>query len=441
MDLPEIKKDPKKEKSEAPEKNQNIILVVALPGVAVAEKFVEFKKKNDNKYRIAVIHNAKAANKEEEEAFSKFDIAIICDFDDPKSIVDNLRPYRDELLAVTCRMESRIEWFRKLVPFVPYLRTPTSESLSWSTNKIEMRKRFLEFDKTIAPAFHVVSDAKKKTLTTVEEKVGYPLVVKPSGLAQSLLVSIGYHKEELEKTLKGAFKTINRIYKGRGQTTEPQILVEQQMEGELYSIDAYVDSRGKVTCCPLVAVKTGRAIGFDDFFGYQQMTPANVKKESIAEAEEAVRKAVHALGLRSTTAHVELMRTEEGWKIVEVGPRIGGFRDVMYRLSYGIDHTENDIFTRIPKTVSVPQKIKGYTVAFKFFAKKEGKITTLTGIKKAQQLKSFHSITINKKIGDKAVFAKNGGTSIFNMFLFNEDRSKLLADIRRLEQMIKIETE
>ena len=62
----------------------------------------------------------------------------------------------------------------------------------------------------------------------------------------------------------------------------------------------------------------------------------------------------------------------------------------------------------------------------------------MKGIKKIETLNSFHSITINKKVGDRSIFAKNGGRSVFNVVFYNADRSKLLADIRRLEKMVHI---
>ena len=74
----------------------------------------------------------------------------------------------------------------------------------------------------------------------------------------------------------------------------------------------------------------------------------------------------------------------------------------------------------------------------KWFTDQEGTITEMKGIKKIESLKSFHSIAINKKVGDRAVFAKNGGLSIFNVLLHNKNRSDLLADIRRIEQMMYI---
>jgi len=421
---------------------KNIILFVGTIPKYVIENIRSYELANDRKFRIALIYDKKdkELRGKEKEFEETYDIALSCELDNDDKIAEALAPYREDLLAITSRQEKTIPHFRKIIPHVPYLRTPTSKSLDWATQKVLMRRRFRTYDKKISPDFVLAQDAKKKTLIKMEEKLGFPVIVKPAGLAQSILVGICFHHEELEIFLKKSFTRMRRIYKETKGRGEPEILVEQFLEGELYSTDAYVSSRGRVIFCPLVSIKTGRSIGFDDFFGYQQMTPALLNKESIEEAECTAKKGVHALGLRSTTAHIELLKTEKGWKLVEIGPRIGGFRDQMYSKSFGINHTINDILIRIPEKISVPKKVLGHSASLKFFAKKEGILTKMTGIKKVQELESVYDIKIHKKLGEKCAFAKNGGLSVFNIMLFNEDRSKLLADIRRLEQTIVIET-
>src|SRR3989338_5396481 len=114
---------------------------------------------------------------------------------------------------------------------------------------------------------------------------------------------------------------------------------------------------------------------------------------------------------------------------------------MMYDFSFGINHTVNDILVKTGGKPILPKKLKGYAVAMKFFAKQEGKLSKLQGIKKAQELKSFKKIYVHKKIGDSCAFAKHGGSSVFDVIMFHKDRSELLADIRRLEKMIGIETE
>lgn len=361
------------------------------------------------------------------------------DFDSTVSIRNAIDKYSDRLLSITCQYENSIPHFEKIIPYVPYLDTPTQSSLEWSTDKIAMRHLLKTHDKSLVPKYAVIKDSTEQSIARAEKAVGYPLVVKPAGLASSMLVSVCYHREEFEATLKKTFKTIDKVYKSRMGRGVPKILVEQMMDGEMYSVDIYVNGRGNTYVTPLVHVKTGRSIGFDDFFGYQQMTPTRLLKSHIDDANHAAVKALKALGLRSTIAHVELMHTDKAWKIIEVGPRMGGFRHDLYQLSFGINHILNDILIRIPQKPIIPKKVKGYSVALKMFAKKEGKLKSITGLKKVRALDSFKDIDINKNIGDELKFAKNGGGSVMDIILFNRSRSDLLADIRRLEKALIFE--
>ncbi len=423
------------------QKQKNILLYVStIPEYAI-DSIRQYSKETGTKYRIGLIVDSKLkSDKPKEISPGKIDVIISCDFNSPFSIQKALKPYLGELLIITCRAENKIKSFSKIVPHLPYLSNPTSQSLEWASNKILMRKRLQIHNKNITPAFTVIENYDRTTIKNIEEQVGYPLVVKPNGLAASQLVSICYHREELQKVLKKVFKKVDLLDKNFDKNEKTKILIEQFMDGEMYSIDGYVNRRGKVYFCPMVHVKTGRSIGFDDFFGYQQITPTLLNKQSILAAEYVAQEAVHALALRSTTAHIEMMKTESGWKIIELGARIGGFRHMMYKMSYGIDHTLNDIRIHIPEKPVISRKKLGYTVAMKFFAKKEGTLTKLKGIKKIQELKSFKSISIHKSIGDQCLYAKHGGKSVFDLIMFNKDRSKLLADIRRVEQTLEIAT-
>ncbi|MBI2989989.1 MAG: ATP-grasp domain-containing protein [Candidatus Magasanikbacteria bacterium] len=423
-------------------KERNIILYVGKLYGHMIDAIKEYEKKEKEKLRIGLFYDSRQKLDEyTESTLDRIDLKLSCDAGSDEMIQNTLMPYQDEILALTSRAEDQIPLLKTLIPHIPYINGPTEKSLRWAAEKISCRQRLKVFDPNITPPFTLVTDLSKQNVKDIEDAVGYPLMVKPSGLAASRLVSVCFHREELEEVLKKVFKKIETAYKeghGRGN---PEILVERYMEGEMYSIDAYVSPDGKTYFCPPVHIKTGKSIGFDDFFGYQQITPTLLNEANINMAKSVAREAIKALALRSTTAHVELMKTEEGWKIIEVGPRVGGFRHMMYEFSYGINHTMNDVLIRISKKPQIPKKIKGYTVAMKFFAKKEGKLSKLTGIKKAQELKSFKRLYVNKKIGDLCDFAKHGGSSVFNIIMFNKERSDLLADIRRLEQTIEIEVE
>jgi biotin carboxylase len=365
-------------------------------------------------------------------------IVIQCDFSSPLALQKALAPYRHRFLAVTCRAEKNVPLLKKVIPYVPYLNTPTELSLDWTTDKIRMRQLLRNYDRTISPKFLVVHDALPATLDRIEKAVGFPLIIKPAGLAASLLVSLVFHREELETYLKNTVRKIDQIYKKKKGRGEPQILVEEFMDGAMYSIDSYVNQRGVVYHTPLVHVKTGRSVGFEDFFGYMRITPVQLKPHKVEAARRVAEKAIEALGLRSTTCHIELMKTEDGWKIIELGPRMGGFRHDMYEQSYGLDHSMNDILIRMPKKPVLTKKIRGFTVVMQFYSHQKGRLQSIEGVNRARKLESFSSIQLKKKIGDMCDFARNGDDPIFDIVLFNKNRSNLLADIRRLEQAVNI---
>lgn len=422
------------------EPKQDLVLYVGAVYNHMLDALQKYSKVKKRRLRIGLIHDSRQKlDQYTQAAINRLDLVLSCDTNQPTAIQNMILPYQNEILALTCRSERHIPMLGRIIPNTPYVNTPTTESLRWSSDKIAMRERLATHNKTITPAFVVVDKTDKSSIKQIEEEIGYPLIVKPSGLASSVLVTICYHREELEETLGRIFKKIDGIYKKNDFLHEPKVLIEEYMEGEMYSIDAYISPHGKIFLCPMVYIKTGKKIGFDDFFGYFQITPPILNRDNTQDAQKVAHEAIIALGLRSTTAHIEMMRTEQGWKIIEAGARVGGFRHMLYEYSYGFNHTANDLAIHIPEKPVILRTIKGYTVAMKFYAKEEGKLEKLTGLKKSQELKSFKKIYINKKIGDPCLYAKHGGSSVFNIILHNEDRSKLLADVRRLEQMVDIE--
>ncbi len=367
-------------------------------------------------------------------------ILLTVDFSDTEALQNVLKPYVDDILTATFLGDGNAPHLRKVIPLIPNCVLPTETSIKWTSEKTQMRALLRNYDKSIAPNFLVAHDGSPETITKIEKRVGYPMVVKPSGLAGSLLVSICYHREELEKVLTQTFKKIDQVYKLKRGRGAPAILVEEFMEGDMYSIDAYVNARGVVYFAPLVYVKTGREVGFDDFFGYMRITPTQLNASHTESAQEVAAKGIKAVGMRSTTCHIELMRTETGWKVIELGSRIGGNRHSMYELSFGIDHSLNDLLIRLSRKPLLPKKIKGYTAVMEFYAKEEGRLEKIQGLFKIEALESVQKVRVLKEIGDKCTFAKYGGSPVLRMTLFNPVRSNVLADIRRLEQYLNIIT-
>lgn len=434
-----VKKHSQQKKDFTAFKDRDIILFAGITNIAILNKAYDFTRKEN--YKLGMIYDKKSKIEDEKALDQYLDFRVVCDLSSHADIVKTLKPYEENIKAVMSRSDSNIKSFSKIIPHVPYVRTPSAESLIWSNDKIQMRRILRAYNKRITPKFMVVRDFKKTTLKKIQDKIDLPVVLKPVNLNLSMFVTVAYHEDEMKEGIKKILNGVKKANKNAKVSTTPEVLVEDFMEGDMYSIDSHVSSRGTIYHCPPVYIKTGFQIGFDDFFGYLQITPTRLKKSSIENAQLVCEEAIHALGLRSTTVHTELMKTEDGWKVIEVNPRIGGFRDKLYELSFGFSLTENDIKIRIPQSPTIKTKAQGYSAVMKVFAKKEGEITSLKGIKRIMSLKSLSSISQHKKVGDRVKYAKNGGKSVADIFFYNADRSKVLADIRRCEQMLKIEVE
>jgi len=161
-------------------KNKDIILFVGKIFEHMVESVKEIENNNKQRYKIAFLYDSRLKLKAEmKEAIRNVDIAIQCDFHDPSAIQKALLPYNDQLLAVTCRGEDQIPNFAKIIPHVPYLRTPTSESLNWATDKLLMRRRLRIHNKKITPAYAVVTNTDKISLNKIEKQTCRDMLSPP----------------------------------------------------------------------------------------------------------------------------------------------------------------------------------------------------------------------------------------------------------------------
>jgi hypothetical protein len=362
---------------------------------------------------------------------------IAVDFDDAKSIREALFSIKNNIFAVVSQYENSVLELKKLVPYLPYLPTPTESSLVWATEKKFMRDLMRAYDETLVPYYKEVHNVDDTILTEIETQTVYPLIIKPSGLEGSLLVSKVENHDELKSGLEKGFIQIQDAYNVWIKRQKPFFLVEEFMDGDMFSIDVYINELGDGVCTPIVEVITGKKVGYDDFFGYMRRTPVHISDES--DAQKTAIAACHALGLRSVTAHVELMRLTNGtWKIIELGPRIGGYRHDLYKLSFGINHIMNDILIRADEKPIVPKEARGYSALFNIYGRSEGTLMSVGGVDEVKKLSSFVSIKQVLAVGEKALFAKHNGDQVFDILLFNENKEIFDAECEKLESLLTI---
>jgi biotin carboxylase len=384
---------------------------------------------------LDISYSSKENRKKDTTGFFK---EIVCDFNDPNELQRVIKPYADRLLAVTCRYETAIEPFRKLIPFLPYIPTPSESSLVWALEKPLMRDRMRNYDERLVPKYQYFDSYDAAAVDKLTKDFTLPVIVKPAGLAESLLVTRCDTREEMHKCLKRTFAVIKKVYAREHRHTQPGLLVEEMMQGDMYSTDAYVTHTGEVFCLPLVKVVTAHSIGLPGFYSYRHILPVNLPEAEIRAAFDVSEAAIKALNLSATTTHIELFYTPQGWKVIELGARLGGYREALYREAYGIEHYYNDLAVRMGMEPIMPTTLIRHAAGMNMYAEEEGTIEAITGVEEAQKLESVVFVECHAKPGDPAQFAENGGKLIVDGIFSNKDADQLEADVAKARELIHI---
>lgn len=408
------------------------------PGLVTALKKHSRRLGRPLKGVVLIDTNPSVASRERARDDSGLFEEIRCDFDDTSRLQSILKEYQYNLLAVTCRRENSMSSFKKVLPFLPYVNSPSESAILWATEKHLMRDRLRDYDIDLVPKYRYLAGPGTMSAENISRELAFPVIVKPTGLAASILVTRCDDLYELKSCLNRTFQIINDVYErelGRGR---PGVLVEEMIRGDMYSIDAYVDSKGKIFFLPLVGVITAHSVGLEGFYSHSFVIPTGLPEKEIKAAHKASADAIRALNLNSSTAHIELFRSPEGWKIIELGPRIGGYREALYREAYGIDHYYNDLAIRMDIEPEIPAEPIAHATSFNIYPDEEGEIIDIAGLEEAKRIESLIDIKCHAKPGDLAFFAGNGGRFIVDGTLCNKDPHKLNDDLLRVRNTIQI---
>jgi biotin carboxylase len=363
---------------------------------------------------------------------------IKVDFDNDASIKHALEQIKGEIAGIVCRGDGNIQYLRKLVRHLPpSVLVASEESLAIATNKRFMRQVFKEKCPELSPAFVQVDGAEDRDLLMVEQNLKYPVIVKPANLMSSMLIQSCDNREELTKALKETFDQINIIYEREGRLETPQVIVEEFLEGDFYSVDAYIGDAGEVYCCPIVGYVPAKQLGIEDFYLYKRFIPTTLSMEAERAAYLASEKVVEAIGLAHSSAHIELILTKSGWKIIEIGPRIGRFRNRMYKLSYGIDHSTNDVLIHLGLQPEIPKELTAYTSCYSIYPDREGRLVEITGFEEAKQLDAVTHIDQMSKVGQSCKQAKHGGKALAEITISSRNKQNYEDAVKFVEANVR----
>ena len=251
-----------------------------------------------------------------------------------------------------------------------------------ATDKGEMIKAFAE-NGVEHPWYYIIEDPTKP----LPEGITYPCITKPTDNAGSRGVMLVNNREELEAAL--AYSSEN----GRSGT----VIVEEYMVGPEVSVEIIV-WQGVPHVLQITDKLTTGAPHFVEM-GHSQ--PSRLPTADQEKIRDLACRAVKAVGIDNGPAHVEIMLTKDGPKMVELGARMGGdcITTHLVPLSTGVDMIKATMDICLGQTPDIEPKFQKGS-AIRFFDVPCGTITAIEGVEEAKAIPGVKEISFTKQVGD-----------------------------------------
>lgn len=307
-----------------------------------------------------------------------FNVSTI-DIDGVSLVAEKFNPDGIMTLATDMPMRSVSEASKKCgLPGI------TMDTAIKATDKGEMIKAF-EKNGVEHPWYFIAQD--ETEFETIKEKVSFPCIMKPTDSSGSRGVVLVNSVYELE----------NEYSYTKDNSRGGGVIIEEYMTGSEVSVEI-MTLNGE----PYVLQVTDKlTTGAPHFVEMGHSQPSRLGKENVDKIKDLACRAVKAVGIDNGPAHVEIMLTPNGPKMVELGARMGGdcITTHLVPLSTGIDMVEATIKTACGEIPDIAKKHdKGS--AIRYFNVPCGVIKSIDGIEQALKTEGVIEISIVKKVGD-----------------------------------------
>ncbi|ANK59560.1 hypothetical protein AYR54_04445 [Loigolactobacillus backii] len=268
-----------------------------------------------------------------------------------------------------------------------------------------------------------VSSAAFQKVTTLNNakaaanRIGYPLVLKPTNTASSIAVFYIRTAAELARR----FQTITRLKTSYlGFQVRHEYLLEEFLQGPEFSVELFLQ-QGQIAFAEVTEKKTTQPPFFVETM---HIFPTTILKEQRSKIIQTAFAAVSALGFQAGPTHVEVKVTATGPRIVEVNGRPGGdsiTSDLVYD-AYGINIFTETIKLYLGLALTLkPSKRQAAATGF-IFATKAGIFEKIENLPLLENNALIKRYVIETKVGTKVKIPENSDDRL-GYFIVNADTS------------------
>lgn len=236
------------------------------------------------------------------------------------------------------------------------------ESISYatacrSTHKLDMIKQLEK--EGVAHPHYISFNFNTQAIEDIQQRISLPCIIKPVDGSGSRGVILLKNVEDLEFALNYS----------ASHSTNGELLIEEFMEGPEVSVEVLIQlSKPRV-----LAITDKKTTGYPHFVETQHTQPSRLTDHQKSLIKSLAIDACTALELTHGAAHVEIIFTKSGPKIVEVGPRMGGdfIATHLVSLSTGVNFTQLVILNALGFNPMMPP-INNQAACIKYIDRGEG---------------------------------------------------------------------
>ncbi len=235
------------------------------------------------------------------------------------------------------------------------------------------------------PWYHIIPSP--DYLKTVIDSITYPCIMKPTDNAGSRGVMLCHSRAELEDEYEYSHH----------ESRCGAVIIEEYLKGPEFSIEVMVVD-GEPHVLQITDKVTTGAPHFVEM-GHSQPTSQN--EENREKIRDLACRAVKAVGINVGPAHVEMILTKDGPKMVELGARMGGdcITTHLVPLSTGIDMVGCTIKLACGEKIDIEPKFNKGS-AIRYFDAHNGTIKAIEGIDEAKKIPGVQEISIVHQVGE-----------------------------------------
>lgn len=297
-----------------------------------------------------------------------------------------------------------------------------------ATNKAVMRAALKEGNVPIPKFFRVTNEAEYRKVVSNFQS---PFVVKPADNSGSRGIYLVNNIEDCD--------SISAAYlHSRSFSRNGDVVVEEYMVGPEVSVETFTVNG----TCHIIQITDKITTGAPHFVEMGHTQPSQLSDETKQEIMDVARAANRAIGIMNGPSHTEIIVTEEGPKIVELGARLGGdcITTHLVPLSTGVNMVEACIKSALGEVPDINPTVSMVS-AIRFFNQNSGTIKCITGIEEAEQLEGIKQISMVHTVGEKLHAVESSSDRVGFIIVQANSLDSVLNICREAMSIINVEVE